>query len=133
MRKETSDLSVEGNAPTESSPAPSGGGAVDLADAGLSGPAPAPVSAAVAAPDPPRRVGKLTALMALPEPARTEALEKITNSGATVNLRSKTGEEVRWRYGEHILLVPPTPKPFAAAHAIHLLFCAPGLVEEVEE
>ena len=36
-------------------------------------------------------------------------------------------------YGEHILIVPPTPKPFAAAHAIHLLFCAPGLVEEVEE
>jgi len=133
MRKETSDVSAEVNASTESSPAPGGGGAVDLADAGLSGPAPAPVSAAVAAPDLPRRVGKLTALMALSEPARTEALEKITNSGVTVNLRSKTGEDVRWRYGEHILVVPPTPKPFAAAHAIHLLFSAPGLVEEVEE
>jgi len=143
MRKETSDLSVEGDAPAESSlpaaataqagPAPSGGGAVDLADAGLSGPASAPVGAAVAALDLPRRVGKLTALMALPEPARTEALEKITNSGVTVNLRSKTGEEVHWRYGEHILIVPPTPKPFAAPHAIHLLFCAPNLVEEVEE
>jgi len=106
---------------------------VDLADAGLSGPASPPVSAAVAASDLPRRVGRLTALMALSEPARTEALEKVTNSGVTVNLRSKTGEEVRWRYGEHILIVPPTPKPFAAAHAIHLLFCAPGLVEEVEE
>jgi len=133
MRKETGALSVEEDAPAESGPAPSGGGAVDLADAGLTGPALAPVSAAVAVPDLPRRVGKLTALMALPEPARTEALEKITNSGVTVNLRSKTGEEVRWRYGEHILVVPLTPKPFAAAHAIHLLFCAPGLVEEVEE
>jgi hypothetical protein len=106
---------------------------VDLADAGLSGPASAPVGAAVAALGLPRRVGKLTALMALPEPARTEALEKITNSGVTVNLRSKTGEEVRWRYGEHILVVPPTPKPFAAPHAIHLLFCAADLVEEAEE
>jgi hypothetical protein len=71
--------------------------------------------------------------MALEEPARTEALEKAANSGLTVSLRSKTGEDVRWRYGEHILVVPPTPKPFAAAHAIHLLFCAPDLVEEVEE
>jgi hypothetical protein len=124
MRKETSDLSVEADALTESSPAPGGGGAVDLADAGLTGPAPAPVG---------RKAAKLTALLALAEPARTEALEKIVNSGVTVNLRSKTGEEVRWRYGEHILVVPPTPKPFAAAHAIHLLFCAPDLVEEVEE
>lgn len=94
---------------------------------------PAPVSAANTAPEPAQRVGKLTALMALEEPARTEALEKASNSGLTVNLRSTTGEDVRWRYGEHILVVPPTPKPFAAAHAIHLLFCAPGLVEEVEE
>jgi len=94
---------------------------------------PAPASAAVATPALPRRVGKLTALMALEEPARTEALEKASNSGLTVNLCSKTGEDVRWRYGEHILVVPPTPKPFAAAHAVHLLFCAPDLVEEVEE
>jgi len=94
---------------------------------------PAPVSAAIATTASPRRVGKLTAMMALEEPARTEALEKAANSGLTVNLRSRTGEDVRWRYGEHILIVPPTPKPFAAAHAVHLLFCAPGLVEEVEE
>jgi len=94
---------------------------------------PALVSGAIAATAPPRGVGKLTAMMALEEPARTEALEKAANSGLTVNLRSTTGEDVRWRYGEHILVVPPTPKPFAAAHAIHLLFCAPGLVEEVEE
>ena len=77
--------------------------------------------------------GRLAALMALEEPARTEALEKAANSGLTVNLRSKTGEDVRWRFGELVLVVPPTPKPLAAAHAIHLLFCAPGLVEEVEE
>jgi len=95
--------------------------------------APPPTSTVLAAPEPTRRVGKLTAMMALEEPARTEALEKAANSGLTVNLRSKTGEDVRWRYGEHILIVPPTPKPFAAAHAIHLLFCAPGLVEEVED
>ena len=94
--------------------------------------------AAVATADPTpvrtsRKPGKLTALMALEEPARTEALEKVANSGVTVNLRSRTDEEVRWRYGEHILTVPPTPKPFAAPHAIHLLFCAANLVEEIEE
>jgi len=77
--------------------------------------------------------GRLTVLMTLEEPARTEALEKAANSGLTVNLRSRTGEDVRWRYGEHILVVPPTPKPFAAPHAIHLLFCAADLVEEVED
>lgn len=77
--------------------------------------------------------GRLTTLMSLEEPARTDALEKAVNSGLTVNLRSKTGQEVRWRCGEHILVVPPAPKPFTAAHAIHLLFCAPDLVEEVDE
>lgn len=80
-----------------------------------------------------RTAGKLTALMALEEPARTEALEKATTAGLTVSLRSRTGKDVRWRYGEHTLVVPPEPKPFAAAHAIHLLFTAPHLVEEVED
>ena len=34
---------------------------------------------------------------------------------------------------ERFLVVPPEPKPFATAHAIHLLFTAPHLVEEVED
>ncbi len=101
-------------------------------DAGASPVSAAPAQAGTVAPERPRRVGKLTAMMALEEPARTDALEKAANSGMTVNLRSKTGEEVRWRYGEHVLVVPATPKPFATAHAIHLLFCAGHLVEEVE-
>jgi len=80
----------------------------------------------------PKRVGELTAMMALEEPARTEALEKAVTAGLTVYLRSTTGCEVRWRYGDHVLVVPETPKPFAAAHAIHLLFYASGKIEEVE-
>jgi hypothetical protein len=39
---------------------------------------------------------------------------------------------VRWRYGDHVLVVPETSKPFAAAHAIHLLFYASDRIEEVE-
>ena len=124
MRRETSLVTADADAPSQAGRNPSDGAAVDLADAGPAGPA----GSAVTAP-----IGGLTALLALGEPARTEALEKVTNSGRTVYLRSKTGNDVRWRYGEHILIVPPTPKPFAAAHAIHLLFCAPELVEEVEE
>ena len=94
---------------------------------------PATTQAPAATAPQPKPVGKLTAMLALEEPARTEALEKAATAGLTVNLRSKTGEAVRWRYGEHVLVVPPEPKPFAAAHAIHLLFCAPHLVEEVED
>ncbi len=80
----------------------------------------------------PARVGVLSAMLALEEPARTEALEKAVNAGLTVYLQSTTGEEVRWRYGDHVLVVPPTPKPFAAPHAIHLLFYASGRIAEVE-
>ena len=76
--------------------------------------------------------GRLTMMMALEEPARTEALEKAATAGLTVYLKSTTGSEVRWRYGDHVLLVPETPKPFAAAHAIHLLFYASDKIEEVE-
>jgi hypothetical protein len=76
---------------------------------------------------------RLTALMALPEPARTDELEKAVNGGLTVYLRSKTGAEVRVRYGEHILTVPAQPKPFTTPHAIHLLFVASDRLEEVEE
>jgi len=91
---------------------------------------PGPVATAVASA--PKAVGKLTAMMALEEPARTEALEKAATAGLTVYLRSTTGSEVRWRYGDHVLVVPETPKPFAAAHAIHLLFYASDKIEEVE-
>jgi hypothetical protein len=91
---------------------------------------PVPTTAVMAVP---KRPGKLTAMLALEEPARTEALEKAATAGLTVNLRSRTGSDVRWRYGEHVLVVPAQPKPFATAHAIHLLFSAPHLVEEVED
>ena len=107
----------------------------DEAQNAEAGAAPAcPVAAAptVMAPPAPTRPGTLTALMALEEPARTEALEKAVNSGLTVYLQSTTGQEVHWRYGEHILVVPTTPKPFAAPHAIHLLFSALGEIVEVE-
>jgi len=91
---------------------------------------PAPAATAVVAG--PKRVGTLTAMLALEEPARTEALEKAATAGLTVYLRSTTGGDVRWRYGDHVLVVPETPKPFAAAHAIHLLFYASHQIEEVE-
>jgi len=117
---------------TENVPTNTGEGDVKEAEAFAPTPE-GPVATATAAPAPPQRVGKLTAMLALEEPARTEALEKAATAGLTVNLRSKTSEPVRCRYGEHVLVVPPEPKPFATAHAIHLLFCAPHLVEEVED
>ena len=86
-------------------------------------PAPAPAPIAIGP--------RLTDLMALEEPRRTAALEKLVESGASINLQSRTGKEVRVRYGAHILVVPTTPKPFTAGHAIHLLWTAPGKVEEV--
>jgi len=117
---------------TENTPPNAGEG--DAKEAEAFAPTPeSPVATATPTPAAPKRVGKLTAMLTLEEPARTEALEKAATAGLTVNLRSKTGEPVRWRYGEHVLVVPPEPKPFAAAHAIHLLFCAPHLVEEVED
>lgn len=91
-----------------------------------------PTPATTAVISAPKAVGKLTAMLALEEPARTEALEKAATAGLTVYLRSTTGSEVRWRYGDHVLVVPETPKPFAAAHAIHLLFYASDQIEEVE-
>ena len=108
-------------------------GESDVKEAATTPAAESPAPAATAVAQAPTRVGKLTAMMALDEPARTEALEKAATAGLTVYLKSKTGSDVRWRYGDHVLVVPPEPKPFAAAHAIHLLFCAPHLVEEVEE
>ena len=104
----------------------------DVNEAAATPAAESPAPAAIAVAQAPTRVGKLTAMMALEEPARTEALEKAATAGLTVYLRSRTGSDVRWRYGDHVLVVPETPKPFAAAHAIHLLFYASDKVEEVE-
>ena len=127
MRKDTSLQPGEGEGDLNQTEA----GATEASSPQMGQPAPA--STVIAPPEAPRPVGKLTAIMALEEPTRTDALEKAATSGMTVNLRSKTGQEVRWRYGEHVLVVPPTPKPFAMAHAVHLLFCATDFVEEVEE
>ena len=74
---------------------------------------------------------RLTDVMALEEPARTDALEKAVQSGASFRLRSKSGEEVRCLYGEHALTVTGEPREFMAAHAIHLLWTVPNAVEEV--
>lgn len=118
MRQEAMALPTEGES--------------DVKEAAATPTAESPAPAATAVAQAPTRVGKLTAMMALEEPARTETLEKATTAGLTVYLRSTTGSEVRWRYGDHVLVVPETPKPFAAAHAIHLLFYASSQVEEVE-
>jgi len=115
---------------TENAPQNAGDGDVKEAAATPAAESPAPAVTAVISK--PKAIGKLTAMMALEEPARTEALEKAATAGLTVYLRSTTGSEVRWRYGDHVLVVPETPKPFAAAHAIHLLFYASDKIEEVE-
>ena len=115
---------------TENTPQNAGDG--DVQETAESATPLAPASTATAVMSKPKAVDKLTAMMALEEPARTEALEKAATAGLTVYLKSKTGQEVRWRYGDHVLVVPETPKPFAAAHAIHLLFYASDKIEEVE-
>jgi len=112
--------------------APPAEGESDVKEAAATPAAESPAPAATAVVAGPKRVGTLTAMMALEEPARTEALEKAATAGLTVYLKSRTGSDVRWRYGDHVLVVPETPKPFAAAHAIHLLFYASDKIEEVE-
>jgi hypothetical protein len=112
--------------------APPAEGESDVKEAATSPTSEGSAPAATAVAQAPTRAGKLTAMLALEEPARTEALEKAATAGLTVYLRGRTGSEVRWRYGDHVLVVPETPKPFAAAHAIHLLFYASSQVEEVE-
>jgi len=98
--------------------------------------APAPAKAA-ATPSEPEAAAqpafRLTEIMARPEPQRTAAMEKLVGSGVSVYLRSRTGKDVKVRHGANILTVPVAPKPFTAGHAIHLLFVAPQLVEEVSE
>jgi hypothetical protein len=74
--------------------------------------------------------GPLSAMMALPEPQRTEQMERAVQSGQAFFIRSKTGGAVRVSYGEHVLEVTPEGRQFMAPHAIHLLWTAPDKVEE---
>lgn len=90
--------------------------------------APQPVPAATAdiAPG-----GPLTQMMALPEPQRTEALERAVQAGQVFTIRSRTEKIERVLYGEFVLEVPPAPgKPFTAGHAIHLLWTASLVVDD---
>jgi len=70
--------------------------------------------------------------MALPEPARTEALERLVQVGEQFYLRSRNGETIRQRYGAITITVEAEPRGFSAQHAIHLLFYHGDKVEEVE-
>jgi hypothetical protein len=88
---------------------------------------PQPQVRAVASPSRPT----LAQRMALPEPARTKALEEAASKGEQFYLRAK-GRDVKICYGDLILTVTKNPKGFSAAHAIHILWKRPGLVDEVE-
>jgi len=108
---------------------------VDLRDAkGGTEIAPASIAVAAGRQNEAPAGGSLTRMMALPEPQRTEALERAVQAGLVFNLRSRTGKAERVLYGDFALEVPPDAvgKPFTAGHAIHLLWTAPKLVEEVE-
>jgi hypothetical protein len=104
-----------------------GGEATPVAPAPEAAPVP---MAVVTASVEPRKLGLLGRAMALPEPNRTQELERITQTGMAISLRSLTGKDLLVRYGEHILVVPPTPKPFIPGHAIHILWYHAADVEE---
>jgi hypothetical protein len=70
--------------------------------------------------------------MALPEPARTKALEATASKGEQFYLRSRKGDRVKITYGDLVLTLGKEPKGFSAAHAIHILWKRGDLVEEVE-
>ncbi len=95
-------------------------------------PAPAPSAPISGQGAVPRALGPIGRLMALPEPQRTQGLEQAVQSGRTTILRSLTGKELLVKHGEHVLVVPPTPKPFTAGHAIHILWYHADQVEELE-
>ena len=80
-----------------------------------------------------RTLGPIGRLMALPEPERTCRLEHAVQAGLTVMLRCRGRKDLRVKHGAHVLVVPVTPKPFTAGHAIHILWYAADQVEEVEE
>jgi hypothetical protein len=69
--------------------------------------------------------------MALPEPARTLALEAAASRGEQFYLRAKA-QAVKVPYGDLVLTLGREAKGFSAAHAIHILWKRPELVEEVE-
>jgi len=73
----------------------------------------------------------LTGMMALAEPQRSNALAQAVDSGLVVNLRSRSEAEVRQSYGQHVLVVTRQPKPYTAAHAIHMLWYRAAEIEEV--
>jgi hypothetical protein len=95
-------------------------------------PSPDPAAAISAEAARPRKLGPIGRLMALPEPQRTQGLEQAVQSGQITVLRSLTGNELLVRHGEHVLVVPSTPKPFTAGHAIHILWYHADQVEEQE-
>jgi hypothetical protein len=70
-------------------------------------------------------------MMALAEPQRSNALAQAVEAGLVVSLRSRSEAEVRQSYGQHVLVVTRQPKPFTAAHAIHLLWYRATEIEEV--
>jgi len=127
----------------EPQPESAGAGAESAPEAVAAAEEPARVEA-VAAPAPeaatapalegvsPRKPGPIGRLMALPEPQRTQGLEQAVQSGLTTTLRSLTGKELLVKHGEHVLVVPPSPKPFTAGHAIHILWYHADQVEEQE-
>jgi len=92
-----------------------------------------PAARLSAQPAPRVQGAKLRDLMALPEPQRSDALEAAVQAGQVFYLRSKDAGTIRQTYGEHILTVGEKPKPFTAAHAIHLLWYQGDRVEEVAE
>jgi hypothetical protein len=93
----------------------------------------APAEESDALPTPPKSRVTLAARLALPEPQRTEALEKAVHEGEGFLLRSRDGKEIKRRYGRTILKLGDKPKAVSAEHAIHLLFYLGDRVEEVEE
>jgi hypothetical protein len=95
-------------------------------------PAPAPSAPISGQGASPRKLGPIGRLMALPEPQRTQGLEQAVASGQTTMLRSLTGKDLLVKHGEHVLVVPPAPKPFTAGHAIHILWYHADQVEEQE-
>jgi hypothetical protein len=73
----------------------------------------------------------LAARLALPEPARTESLEAAQQEGEQFYLRSKSGKQLKQRYGHQIITVGAKPKGFSLAHAVQLLIYQGDHIEEV--
>jgi hypothetical protein len=131
MRKDESQTE-SAEARVESAPEAVGMADETPAAEALAAPAPAPAAAPGPQGASPKKLGPIGRLMALPEPQRTQGLEQAVASGQTTMLRSLTGKELLVKHGEHVLVVPPAPKPFTAGHAIHILWYHADQVEEQE-